>query len=70
MRSVLAQAIPAHTFGAQLTGAIVFVVLLFAVVALWRHTMKKAELERAEALIEERWAHLNDTDQRCDADER
>lgn len=54
----IAQAIPAHRVSVQVAGATVFVVLLLALLALFRRTAKSADLERADELIEERWAQL------------
>jgi len=55
---VMAQAIPAHTLEAQIGGAVVFAVVLFGVVALFRRVSREASIERAEAVIEEHWAEL------------
>ena len=57
---VFLQAVPAHRWDARLGGAVVFVFVLLAVVAWLKHASRRAELEHAEALIDERFAALED----------
>lgn len=57
-----AQVIPAHRLDVQIGGAVVFVLLLVGVLALWRRVGRQAELERADALIEERYRELSPRD--------
>jgi len=55
-----AQPIPAHRPSVQIGAGVVFVLLLFGALALWRRVSRKAELEHADALLEERYAALED----------
>lgn len=55
---VLAQVIPAHRPDVQIGGAVIFVLVLFGVLALFRRVSRRADLQLADEVIEEHWAQL------------